>query len=424
MQCLCGLEATSWLIPQGGFPAHTNIAPFGSKDFLAFLKQNNIRADLSLPRHPEANGVVERRNADIARLQRVLHGLGRNWSSFIEHSEWVLQTTRTAAHGHTPFEAFYGIPPHTAISRELDAPRPAFSSYYEREAYVFALRAAVDELHERALIKRRHDHDTNVVAHGILPGDYVKVWLPDVSSKLDPRLELAIAAEKADTHGNSFVVRPIDHSPAGTDALQALTRVVHVDRLKRIPALRDFTDDDKTAYHIRRVKDGLGTVESIISTIISRTGNFAHSVNVKWANLEVAAAAEAGLTSFPANKLKRNTVLQAYCAANNLNFETLTNNGAPTHVTMLPSSAAGAPAFIPAIIPAHTPQLTAPAADSTALAAIPPLTIPSLTPAAAMAAATLVSSSSRVRVNTQVSDLAPPLALPTSRTGRVRRAPR
>jgi hypothetical protein len=61
-------------------------APFGSKDFLAFLKQHGIRADLSMPRHPESNGVVERRNADIARLQRVLSNLGHSWVSFLEHS--------------------------------------------------------------------------------------------------------------------------------------------------------------------------------------------------------------------------------------------------------------------------------------------------------------------------------------------------
>ena len=328
-------------------------APFGSKEFLAFLKQNNIRADLSMPRHPQSNGVVERRNADIVRLQRVLVSLGHSWVSFLEHSEWVLQTTRSAAHDHTPFQVFYGMAPNTALSRELGAPRPAFSSYYEREAYVQALRNAVDTVHERALVKRRHDHDARIVAHGIMPGDNVKIWLPDVSAKLDHRLELARVVERADVNGEAYVVQPVDLSTAGTDALQALKRVVHVDRLKRIPTLRDVTDDDKPAFYLRRVKDGLGTVEAIFEINIARKKRN-HTVNVKWLHVDEDVARENGLTTIPASKLKRNDVLRDACVAYNINFKALTHGGDYTSVRSLPASAIDAPEFNPTTLPASS----------------------------------------------------------------------
>ena len=50
---------------------------------------------------------------------------------------------------------------------------------------------------------------------------------------------------------------------------------------KRIPALRDVTDDDKPAFYLRRLRDGLGTVEAIHGIAVSRK-NRTHTVDVKW----------------------------------------------------------------------------------------------------------------------------------------------
>ena len=324
-------------------------SPFGSKEFLAFLKQHHVRADLSMPKHPQSNGVVERRNADISRLQRILTGLGHSWISFLEHSEWVLQTTRSAAHDHTPFQVFYGMAPNTALSRELGAPRLAFSSYYEREAYVRALREAVDVVHERALLKRHRDHEARTIPHNITPGDLVKIWLGEASAKLDLKLDLGRVVERADVNGEAYVVQPLDHSSAGTDALQALTRVIHVDRLQRIPALRDITDADKPAFNLRRVKHGLGTVEAILGfTPATARRHNAHTVNVKWLHVDIDVADRFNLTTILASKLKRNEVLKTYCAEHDIDFSALTNNGPHAALVPLPASVVTAPEFVPA----------------------------------------------------------------------------
>jgi hypothetical protein len=142
------------------------------------------------------------------------------------------------------------------------------------------------------------------------------------------------------------VVEPIDFSSAGTDALQALKRVVHVDRLKRIPALRGVTDDDKPAFYLRRLRDGLGTVEAIHGVSVSRK-NRSHTVDVKWLHVSTDSARDAGLSTIAASKLKRNDVLKNYCVANGIDFKALTNGGEYSSVRFLPASSARAPEFVP-----------------------------------------------------------------------------
>ena len=91
------------------------------------------------------------------------------------------------------------------------------------------------------------------------------------------------------------------HSTAGTDALQALTRVVSRRSSQAYPCASGPTEDDKPAYYLHRTKDGLGTVEAVLGVTAVRR-SCAHTVVVKWLHVPADVAERADRSTTPAHR--------------------------------------------------------------------------------------------------------------------------
>jgi hypothetical protein len=278
-----------------------------------WCKRNGVQLDISLPYHPEAQGVVERRNASIGHMMRVLKSVGVSWADELPACEWTLNSTKTKGTGATPYEAFFGMKPRDALAAGLDGQKRTFATYMERGALADELREAVAVASELALGKRRAAHDANVVADNISVGDTVAVWVPG-ARKLDPQRELGVVVEKAGERGVAFLVKPIDCTDASTDKMQQRAHVYHVERLKLIPSTRALVGTDAAKRALALVKDGLGSVEAI-EAIMTQAGRVHghHRVCVKWRGVDTATAARLNLQWVEAEKLRRNAVLREYC---------------------------------------------------------------------------------------------------------------
>ena len=316
-----------------GWPAHLRCdggSHFANRRVEAFCKSNNITLSISSPYHPQAQGVVERRNASIAHVLRITTACGHNWADDLHLCEWFLNTTATRAHGRqagtTPFQAFFGMKPVDALAASLGSARPSFSSFYERHVLADELREAVAAATAVVTGAQQQRHDARHHHDNITVGDTVAIWLPP-QPKLAAQRDVGIVTEVVGSRGVAFAVKPIDCSKASTDKQQARVHIYHIERLKLLGArLRDLDGAAARERALTLTKAGLGTVESVIGVIPIYTHGCKHRVGVKWRNVPEDVATANSLTWTTADSLTRNSVLRAYCEARNWSFDDLTKN--------------------------------------------------------------------------------------------------
>jgi transposase InsO family protein len=142
------------LIHRVGWPRRIRCdggAHFNNSWLKGWCRQNGVQLDVSLPYHPQAQGVAERRNSSISHLLRIINGCGVSWASELRFCEWTLNSTYTRGTGATPYEAYFGMKPRDGLAAGLGAARPGLSSYLERDALAEELREAVATSSELAL---------------------------------------------------------------------------------------------------------------------------------------------------------------------------------------------------------------------------------------------------------------------------------
>ena len=395
-----------------GWPAHLRCdggSHFANKRIEAFCKINNITLSISSPYHPQAQGVVERRNASIAHVLRMTTACGLNWADELHLCEWFLNTTTTRALGRfpgdtrTPFQAFFGMKPVDALAASLGTPRPSFSSFYERHVLAEELREAVAISAAAVTGVQQQQHEARGHHDNITVGDTVAIWLPP-QPKLAAQRDIGIVTEVVGDRGVAFAVKPIDCSEASTDKQQARVHIYHIERLKLLGArLRHLDGAAARERALTLTKAGLGTVESVTGIMPVHTHGFKHRVSVKWHNVPVDVATINNLTWTSADCLTRNSVLRAYCERRGLSFDDLTKNspslsltkqtGAVPDGAALPKVSAVAPSPSPTL---PHPHLT-PAGSGFAASASPGTTTSTLqvsSSSAAESGATLPASSS------------------------------
>lgn len=84
---------------------------FTSTQFNRFCNDHGIQHTLNSPRHPQANGQVERVNATLVAAIRsnLTDGDGRTWDRGIRSIQLDLNEMRNASTGKSPFEIVYGL---------------------------------------------------------------------------------------------------------------------------------------------------------------------------------------------------------------------------------------------------------------------------------------------------------------------------
>jgi len=91
-------------------------AVFAARVTKALYKQLGINIGLTTAYHPAVNGQVERKNQDIEQFLRMFVKQRQdNWADLLPIAEFVLNSRKTSATDHTPFELNYGYTPDFTI---------------------------------------------------------------------------------------------------------------------------------------------------------------------------------------------------------------------------------------------------------------------------------------------------------------------
>lgn len=132
---------------------------FTAHKFGEFCDQHGIRHVLNSPRHPRANGQVERLNATLtpAIQTNLQHEDGRDWDTRIRQIQRDLNESISKTTGKSPFQILYGyIPRHDEGMKRLLS-HPSTNNYQLPQTIQDEVRRVITKEQER--YKERHDRN-------------------------------------------------------------------------------------------------------------------------------------------------------------------------------------------------------------------------------------------------------------------------
>ncbi len=224
------------------------------ESLLATLQINHQR---TIPYHPESNGVVERKNAEVMRHLRWLTLVASSfdrWSQYMPMVQSIVNNTVHSATSFTPHEMLYGrareasLATMLAVKRSDAAVSPA--DFVQRAGELAEqVRAWASKQQDTVVAERRRKANDNVTEPNIQVGDYVLVDSPR-ANKLHglrgPFIIKKILAKKAVT-----IVSVLGDEELTTH----LDKLMIIDPHESIETLRALAASDREHYIVEDVID-------------------------------------------------------------------------------------------------------------------------------------------------------------------------
>ena len=362
-----------------GLPASVssdNGSHFRNHEVASYLAQHGVQAKYGIPHHPESQARVERQMANIQRLTRsATFGSEGTWAS---HVPWIFHNINCSVSrsiGVTPYEAFMGTAPPTALSRAIDMPAASANNEHERQTLAAELSRLIEQAAGTSFSERSRTHARQRNFITLRIGDYVALWIAyQRASKLEPYVDIRRVRHRVSD--SAYIIEHWNCSPNGTDENQtAIT--CHIDRLNPIAPPRNLPMAEANSINIRAVKDGRGIVEHI-SSHRNRRGRSSGNIELRihWVGIDAATESANEIKVWiPPSQLTKCKLAQEYL----------------TSITPTPTIKA----------------VTVPTITSTTATAPTPTTVPHAT----------IASASRMAITTKSSLIAPtaPAALAQSR---------
>lgn len=218
---------------------------FTSKQFEQFCQKHGIKHTLNSPRHPQANGQVERWNATLlpAIQSSLVEDEGRTWDRRIRDIQTDVNEMRNASTSRSPFELVYGYIPRRSEGELRQFAIEDESTYTQP---VDLQRAATERiLSEQEKYKQRYDASRAKNVH-FRVGDIVYMkTVPSAtgeSTKLHPKYRGPLVINKMYT-GDTYHVSDLKDSTEG----RRYASTAHASQLKLWKPDRIEIDDEDSS---------------------------------------------------------------------------------------------------------------------------------------------------------------------------------
>jgi transposase InsO family protein len=225
---------------------------FVNKDVTALCNKTGIEHHVTLPYHPQSNGVAERKNQDIMAGIRVRTGVNfSTWDECVPEVQWHVNTALNRDIGMSPFQALFGHAPRTLLESKVGSVSAVDTVAALRELIVGAQARALAQQTDAALgTKASYDAEHKPQVYHV--GDSVLVM------HRDGQREHKLATV---WRGPSKVRARLDeNSYEVTDVLLGNSRRVHVTRMRPF----DMTRTTEEAEAVAAAPEGTYIVKEIL----------------------------------------------------------------------------------------------------------------------------------------------------------------
>jgi hypothetical protein len=226
----------------------------------------------------------------MAAIQKLLRaGVNQEgtWASHLPYIFFNLNCLTSRSIGTSPYNAFFGTAPPTALRRALDMPAASSNDEHERQTLAAELSRLLERAEAASFSERSRTHSRQHKFIALSTGDYVSLWIGyQRDSKLSPYRDIRrVLARVSDS---AYIIQRWNASPNGTDANQE-TITCHIDRLERILPPRNLPAAEAKRITLRAVHAGLGVVNSISEHRTKRGGRKGDiQLRVHWAGIDEA----------------------------------------------------------------------------------------------------------------------------------------
>ena len=215
---------------------------FTSKLMQSICKLLGVKRILSSPRHPQANGRVERLHSTLSNiLSHFVDSSQRNWDEVLPLALFAVRSSVNRSTGDTPAQIFTGR--DLILPLEVDTQLP-FDPFASIDTYRDLLHKHLSALHEvvrsnneAAILAQERSHPNQETAPSISEGMLVYLHNPQFKTGLTRKLQKVNRGPYRVLHMTSPVNARIQHITNPADV-----QLVHIDRLRKFVERRPFDD--------------------------------------------------------------------------------------------------------------------------------------------------------------------------------------
>ena len=262
-----------------------NASHFKNVVVAKYLAGQGVASQFGIPHHPESQARVERQMGPIQKLLRAGAYQQSSWATHLPYIFYHINCLHSKSIGTSPYHAFFGTAPPTALRRALDMPATSADNEHERQTLAAELSRLIERAEASTFAERSRTHGRQHKFTALSTGDYVALWIGHQrDSKLSPYRDIRrVLARVSDS---AYIIQRWNANPNGTNANQE-TITCHIDRMERlsIPP-RDFTAIQAKIFAVRADKSGLGVVSRISEHRKPRGRPKEIQLRVHWAGID------------------------------------------------------------------------------------------------------------------------------------------
>ena len=213
---------------------------FTSKLMQSICKLLGVKRILSSPRHPQANGRVERLHSTIGNiLSQFVDSSQRNWDEVLPLALFAIRSSVNRSTGDTPAQIFTGrdlILPLDVDTQEPFDPFSSIDSYRDLlHKHLSSLHAIVRMNNEAAIMAQEKSHPSQSNTSFFENGSLVYLHQPIFKTGLTRKLQKINRGPYRVLHMTSPVNARIQHITNADDV-----QLVHIDRLRQFVEQKPF----------------------------------------------------------------------------------------------------------------------------------------------------------------------------------------
>nr|AKD28027.1 pol polyprotein [Glypta fumiferanae] len=226
---------------------------FTSKQFEQFCDKHGIRHTLNSPRHPQANGQVERWNATLlpAIQGSLIEDEGKSWDMQIRKIQSDLNEMKNASTGKSPFELVYGYVPRRDEGTVRQLAVDEDKMYQQPEKLQNEAKICIESAQQR--YKKRYD-ENRIKNVDFEVGSIVYMRTVPIatgeSTKLQPKYRGPLVVTRK-IAGDTYHVCDLDDSEKG----RRYASTAHASQLKLWKPVSDESDYDSDSTNSDRDSD-------------------------------------------------------------------------------------------------------------------------------------------------------------------------